>query len=147
MSNIKRGYPNPNYTEEDILTGKVTEENFLELDPGLVTVEADHYEELVSKAAALDILTSCIQITGKVDDEIVKAVTGTIAKVEMVPKTEVDEVWGYYHNKISEIDKLKQEIASLTRANGELKEILRQNKIGPYADQPEEDKEDNHGEA
>lgn len=147
MSNIKRGYPNPNYTEEDILTGKVTEEDFLELAPKLVAVEADHYEELVSKAAALDILTGHIRITGKVDDEVVKAVTGTIAKVEMVPKTEVDEVWNYYYHKNSEIDKLKQEIASLTRGNRELKEILRQNKIGPYADQPEEDKEDNHGEA
>lgn len=144
MSNIKRGYPNPNYTEEDILTGKVTEEDFLEMETGLVTIEADHYEELVSKAAALDILTSCIQITGKVDDEIVKAVTGTIAKVDMVPKTEVDEVWGYYTRKNEENSKLKQEIASLTSANSELKEILRQNKIGPYADQ---DKEDNHGEA
>ena len=144
MSNIKRGYPNPNYTEEDILT---EEEAELLADVGLVTIDADHYEELVSKAAALDILTSYIQITGKVDDEIVKAVTGTIAKEDMVPKKELDEVWCYYHNKISEIDKLKQEIASLTRGNGELKEILRQNKIGPYADQPEEDKEDNHGEA
>lgn len=142
MSNIKRGYPNPNYTEEDILTGKVTEEDFLELETGLVTVEADHYEELVSKAAAHDILTSYIQITRKVDDELVKAVTGTIAKVEMVPKTEVDEVWGYYTHKDEENSKLKQEIASLTRANSELKEILRQNKIGPYAEE-----EDNHGEA
>jgi len=144
MSNIKRGYPNPNYTEEDILT---EEEAELLADVGLVTIDADHYEELVSKAAAHDILTGYIRITGKVDDEIVKAVTGTIAKVEMVPKTEVDEVWGYYHHKISEIDKLKQEIASLTKANSELKEVLRQNKIGPYANQPEEDKEDNHGEA
>lgn len=139
MSNIKRGYPNPNYTEEDILT---EEEAELLADVGLVTIDADHYEELVSKAAALDILTSCIQITGKVDDDIVKAVTGTIAKVDMVPKTEVDEVWGYYTHKEEENSKLKQEIACLTRANSELKEILRQNKIGPYADQNEED---NHG--
>lgn len=139
MSNIKRGYPNPNYTEEDILTEEETE---LLADVGLVTIDADHYEELVSKAAALDILTSCIQITGKVDDDIVKAVTGTIAKVDMVPKTEVDEVWSYYTNKNEENSKLKQEIASLTKANSELKEILRQNKIGPYADQ---DEEGNHG--
>lgn len=84
MSNIKRGYPNPNYTEEDILTGKVTEEDFLELDPGLVTVEADHYEELVSKAAALDILTADIKSLidsgesgyGLINDSLVLAVTG-----------------------------------------------------------------------
>lgn len=139
MSEIKRGYPNPNYTENDILT---EEEAELLADVGLVTIDADHYEGLVSKAAALDILTSYIQITGEVDDELVKAVTGTIAKVELVPKTEVDAVWSYYNLKNSEVDKLKQEIASLTMCNSELKEILRQNKIGPYADQGEED---NHG--
>lgn len=138
--NEKRGYPNPNYTEEDVMT---EEEAILE-EIGLVTLPVDHYEELVSKAAALDILTSCIQITGEVDNDIVKAVTGTITKVDMVPKTEVDEVWNYYTHKDEENSKLKQEIASLTRANSELKEILRQNKIGPYADQ---DEEDNHGQA
>lgn len=144
MSNIKRGYPNPNYTEEDILT---EEEAELLADVGLVTIDADHYEELVSKKAALDILTSYIQKTGKIDDEIVKAVTGTLATEPMVPKKEVDEVWSYYNRLNGEKEKLKHENADLCRANTELKEILRQNKIGPYADQPEEDKEDNHGEA
>lgn len=144
MSNIKRGYPNPNYTEEDILT---EEEAELLADVGQVTIDADHYEELVSKKAALDILTSYIQKTGKIDDEIVKAVTGTLATEPMVPKKEVDEVWSYYNRLNGEKEKLKHENADLCRANTELKEILRQNKIGPYADQPEEDKEDNHGEA
>lgn len=138
MNDIKKGYPNPNYTDEDVIT---EEEAILE-EVSLVTLPVDHYEMLVSKAAAHDILTGYIQITGKVDDELVKAVTGTIAKVDMVPKTEVDEVWAYYINKNEENSKLKQEIASLTSANRELKEILRQNKIGPYADK---DKEDNHG--
>lgn len=82
MSNIKRGYPNPNYTEEDILH---EEEAELNLGVGLVTIDADHYEELVSKAAALDILTA--DIKSKIDsstaeynlvnDSLVMAVTGT----------------------------------------------------------------------
>ena len=55
---IKRGYPNPNYTEEDIRT---EEEAELLTDVGLVTIEGDHYEKLVSKAAALDILTADIK--------------------------------------------------------------------------------------
>ena len=134
----KRGYPNPNYTEEDILTGKVTEENFLELAPEIVTINTDHYEELVAKAAALDILTSYIQKTGKIDDEIVKAVTGTLAKEPMVPKKEVDEVWSYYNRLNDEKEKLKCKNADLSRANTELKEILRQNHIGPYAEDQEE---------
>ena len=136
--NEKRGYPNPNYTEEDIPTGKVTEENFLELAPEIVTINTDHYEELVAKAAALDILTSYIQKTGKIDDEIVKAVTGTLAKEPMVPKKEVDEVWSYYNRLNDEKEKLKCKNADLSRANTELKEILRQNHIGPYAEDQEE---------
>ena len=139
MNNIKRGYPNPNYTAEDIQ--ETAEE--LDLHPGYVTIEADRYDAMVSKAAALDILTSYIQSTGNVDGEIVKAVTGTIVKVEMVPKTEVDDVWKYYTSKSSECDKLKNEIASLVRDNRELKAILQQNGIGVYADQEEDD----HGEA
>lgn len=78
---IRRGYPNPNYTEEDIRT---EEEAELLTDVGLVTIEGDHYEKLVSKAAALDILTADIKnnincgVRGysMVDNDLVMAVTG-----------------------------------------------------------------------
>ena len=93
MSNIKRGYPNPNYTEEDILP---TDEDFLKPLPLLVTVEVDHYEELVSKAAALDILTADIKnnincgILGysMVDSDLVMAVTGMKAHKAAIQKME-----------------------------------------------------------
>lgn len=80
MSEIKRGYPNPNYTENDILT---EEEAELLADVGLVTIDADHYEELVSKAAALDIIAADIKANidskksySRVNDSLVMAVTG-----------------------------------------------------------------------
>jgi hypothetical protein len=75
----KRGYPNPNYTEEDVMT---EEEAILE-EVGLVTVPVDHYEMLVSKAAALDIIAADIKANidrkksySRVNDSLVMAVTG-----------------------------------------------------------------------
>jgi hypothetical protein len=96
MSEIKRGYPNPNYTDGDILT---EEEAELLADVGLVTIDADHYEELVSKAAALDILTADIKSLidsgesgyGLINDSLVLAVTGMGAyqrKKKMEEKTD-----------------------------------------------------------
>lgn len=77
--NEKRGYPNPNYTEEDVMT---EEEAILE-EVGLVTLPVDHYEELVSKAAALDIIAADIKANidakksySRVNDSLVMAVTG-----------------------------------------------------------------------
>ena len=109
MSEIKRGYPNPNYTEEDILTGKVTEENFLETEPNIVIVELNHYEELVSKAAALDILTASMTRTGKVDDDVVWAVTGAKVDSEIEKlRKEKDDAWNIYwkeHNRAEDLRK------------------------------------------
>ena len=79
MSDIKRGYPNPNYTEKDVIT---EEEAILE-EVGLVTLPVDHYEMLVSKAAALDIIAADIKANidakksySRVNDSLVMAVTG-----------------------------------------------------------------------
>jgi len=79
MEDIKRGYPNSNYTEEDVIT---EEEAILE-EVGLVTLPVDHYEMLVSKAAALDIIAADIKANidskksySRVNDSIVMAVTG-----------------------------------------------------------------------
>ena len=75
----KRGYPNPNYTDKDVIT---EEEATLE-EVGLVTLPVDHYEMLVSKAAALDIIAADIKANidakksySRVNDSIVMAVTG-----------------------------------------------------------------------
>ena len=75
----KRGYPNPNYTDKDVIT---EEEATLE-EVSLVTLPVDHYEMLVSKAAALDIIAADIKANidakksySRVNDSIVMAVTG-----------------------------------------------------------------------
>lgn len=132
-----RGYPNPNYTEDDILT----EKEAMKLEAGLVPVFADHYEELVSKAAALDILTAQIRATGEINETVVRAITGTLDCSEMVPKTEADSYWGYYMKEKKKTDEMSLRLVSLEKANSEMREILRQNNIGEWG-QKEEQKED-----
>lgn len=72
--NIKRGYPNPNYTDEDV--DELIEEP-------TVTLPASMFFELASKATALDILRADIKanIDNKkayehVNTSLVLAVTG-----------------------------------------------------------------------
>ena len=117
-----RGYPNPNYTEEDVMAdGEILEEI------GLVTIETDHYEELVSKAAMFDCLASAIKLTGKVNDDVVKAITGTLTDQPMVPQKEADQYWGYYTKESEKNRKLEEKVAQLERSRKELIEILKQN--------------------
>lgn len=77
MKDIKRGYPNPNYTDEDIQDGIPLEMN------AEIMVDDTEYRQLVSKAAALDIITADIKAKldygydyNLVNDDIVLAVTG-----------------------------------------------------------------------
>jgi hypothetical protein len=117
----KRGYPNPNYTEEDVMAdGEILEEI------GLVTLEPDHYEELVSKAAMLDCLASAIKSMGKVDDDVVKAITGTLSDQPIVPKKEADNYWSYYTRESAKNRELESKVSQLERARNELIEILKQ---------------------
>jgi len=137
-----RGYPNPNYTDEDIREGVTLEEI------GLVTVNTDHYEELVSKAAMFDCMASSVKLTGKVDDMLVKAVTGNLLKEELVPKKEADDYWRYYTREQAKAKELSEKVSSLERANKDLVEILKQNNIGEWADKEEknDEKADDHRE-
>ena len=124
----KRGYPNPNYEDEDVM---IEEEIALE-DLGMVVVDLDHYEELVIKAARLDLLAGAISMSGKVNEDLVRAITGTLDAVEMVPKKTADDYWSYYRKELVNTNNLKQKVESLERAKAELIEILRQNNIGDW---------------
>lgn len=75
MSDIKRGYPNPNYSDEDVGGEYVNEPT--------VTLPASLFFELSSKATALDIIAADIKANidakksySRVNDSIVMAVTG-----------------------------------------------------------------------
>lgn len=74
MNDIKRGYPNPNYTAEDV-------DEYLE-EP-TVTLPSSMFFELASKATALDILRADIKANidnkkayEQVNTSLVLAVTG-----------------------------------------------------------------------
>lgn len=142
MSNIKHGYPIKDYTEEDILT---EEEAELLADVGLVTIDADHYEELVSKAAALELLEKHIRTTGSVNDDVVRAITGTFDACEMVSKEDADAYWGYYMDAKKNVEEQAKKIAQLKAANDELHKIIQQKHIGPYADHEEISTEEENG--
>jgi hypothetical protein len=137
----KRGYPNPNYTDEDVMAdGEILEEI------GLVTLETDHYEELVSKAAMFDCLASSVKLAGKVDDMLVKAITGNLFKEEMVPKKEADNYWGYYTRESAKNRELESKVSQLEHARKELIEILKQNGIGEPDEKTEQTEEKKDGE-
>ena len=79
----KRGYPNPNYTDEDIREGLPLEMN------AEIMIDDKEYRELVAKASAFDIITaeikSKIDFAGYtseynlVDDDMILQVTGMAA--------------------------------------------------------------------
>lgn len=124
----KRGYPNPNYTEEDIREGIPLEMN------AEILIDDKEYRELVSKAAALDILTARIRSAGKIEEEVVYAITGTSDGQQM---TEAKKFENWWHEECSVTRKLREQVAQLERARTELTEILKQNKIGPFAEDQE----------
>ena len=133
MSEV-RGYPNPNYTEENIRSVEELEEI-----ADVVMIDTDHYEELVAKASALDMLTAAIKTMGSVDENIVRAVTGTLADAS---KKEADTYWGYYMSERKKTEELGLKVASLERANSELREILRQNGITGESKEEDHDGQD-----
>lgn len=102
----------------------------LEIDDGTVVISAAEYRELVSKAAALDILTAWIRKTGGVNEAVVRAVTGTFQEKEMVPRSDADAYWGFYMDAKKKADDLSAKVATLEHANVELRELIRQNGIG-----------------
>ena len=115
-SNIKRGYPNPNFTEEDIQEGTPLEMN------AEILIDDKEYRELVAKAAALDILTARIKANGgKIEEEVVYAVTGT-TKDQI--KTEADKFEGWWHEECATNRKLKEENDRLKDKIDELEEKI-----------------------
>lgn len=90
---LKRGYPNPNYTDADVRTMFSSDET-----PDRICLDIRHYEELIAKATALDLLITDIKTQidlggtseyGVVNEKLVLAVTG---------------LSGYLHKKEAEAD-------------------------------------------
>jgi len=122
-NNIKCGYPNPNYTEDDIMT----EEAFLE-ETGMVCVDLDHYDQLVTKAAMFDCISSTIKSMGKVEPEVLRALTGTLDPKE---NAEIEQYRNWWHsenekntNLVKQNEILREQRDELQRKLSEAEDLL-----------------------
>lgn len=123
----KRGYPNPNYTEGDILQGIPMEvKTELLLDDQLV--------EYIQKAAIFDCLASAVKSMGKVDDDVVRALTGTFD-----PKEHEDIIMyrSWYNSEKQKNEELQKKVERLEIIIEDLQKPAEEPK--PAEDQPGEE--------
>jgi len=125
MSEMKQGYPNPDYREEDV------EQEPLEMNAE-IQIDDKEYIALIGKAALYDMLRNAIKAMGKVSDDVVRALTGTLNDES---KAEADRNWDYFWNERQKNEKMKLQVVSLERTINELREILRQNGIPKTVEQ------------
>lgn len=112
----KRGYPNPNYTEGDILPGITMEvKSELILDDQLI--------QFIQKAAMFDCLTSAIRSMNEVDDDVVQAITGTW---DLKEKSESEKFRMWWHDERSKNEQLIQENEQLKRDVEKLQKLINQ---------------------
>ena len=125
MEDIKRGYPDPDYTIENI-----DEKINIQIDEQVIISPAK-FEELCSKAAALDILKASLQRGGKVNEDIAWAVTGAN------PDRDVEEVrkdkemwWNNYWKEKEQKEQLEKKVVGLEKQIADLKNMIEYLKTG-----------------
>ena len=100
----KQGYPNPDYTENDI--GQV-------LESGVFEICMDHYEELVRKATVHDILVSVMKAHGTVSDDVLTAVLGVeMDEALKAARAEESHAWDMYFKVKEERDQFRTALES-----------------------------------
>ena len=136
----KRGYPNPNYTDEDIMTEPVEVKEEVMIDD-VVVITPEKFEQLCSKAAALDILTAAVSRKGEVNADIVWAVTGASANVVVENlKKDAAQKLDWYWNERQKVEKLEARVAQLESTKLRLLKILLKHNIEPSEEPTEEPK-------
>ena len=123
----KRGYPNPDYTEEDVLEVKAD-----------VRLDDNEYRELCYKAAALDILAARIKATGKIEEEVVYACTGTN---DTDQENDARQYERWYHDESSKNFRLARENEELKEQVLKLQEQVNQ-LLPAVEDEPEKEEQD-----
>lgn len=125
--NEKRGYPNPDYTEEDVLEVKAA-----------LQIDDNEYRELCYKAAALDILAARIKATGKIEEEVVYACTGTN---DTDQENDARQYERWYHDESSKNFRLARENEELKEQIQKLQEQVNQ-LLPAVEDEPEKEEQD-----
>jgi hypothetical protein len=123
----KRGYPNPDYTEEDVLEVKAD-----------LRIDDNEYRELCYKAAALDILAARIKATGKIEEEVVYACTGTN---DTDQENDARQYERWYHDESSKNFRLVRENEELKEQVVKLQEQINQ-LLPTVDDEPEKEEQD-----
>ncbi len=123
----KRGYPNPDYTEEDVLEVKAA-----------LQIDDSEYRELCYKAAALDILAARIKATGKIEEEVVYACTGTN---DTDQENDARQYERWYHDESSKNFRLARENEELKEQVLKLQEQVNQ-LLPAVEDEPEKEEQD-----
>ena len=123
----KRGYPNPDYTEEDVLEVKAD-----------LRIDDNEYRELCYKAAALDILAARIKATGKIEEEVVYACTGTN---DTDQENDARQYERWYHDESSKNFRLARENEELKEQVVKLQEQINQ-LLPAVDDEPEKEEQD-----
>ena len=136
--NEVRGYPNPNYTEDDLVKQQVP----LDLNAEIL-MDDKEYRELVSKASAFDILTASIRCTGEVKEDVVRAITGT-DDPKMENEAQKYERW--WSEETNKTYKLQEQNRQLQEEIGELKRQIEQ-LTAEQAEDPENAEVDADGQA
>lgn len=123
----KRGYPNPDYTEEDVLEAKAD-----------LRIDDNEYRELCYKAAALDILAARIKAAGKIEEEVVYACTGTN---DTDQENDARQYERWYHDESSKNFRLARENEDLKEQVVKLQEQINQ-LLPAVDDEPEKEEQD-----
>lgn len=96
-----------------------------------VEVPLDKYEKMISIVVRFMIMKEDFEKRGDLDKDVFRAVMGA---TENAAKERADQYWTYYSREKERREAIEKRLAEMERAHHELTEILRQNKIGPFAE-------------
>ena len=108
----------------------------------LMTVEVPlaKYEEMIALVVRFNIMKEDFEKRGDLDKDVFRAVMGA---TENAAKERADQYWTYYSREKERREAIEKRLADMERAHHELTEILRQNKIGPFAEEARKEEGDN----
>lgn len=105
-----------------------------EAETAEMTVEVPlvKYEEMIALVVRFNIMKEDFEKRGDLDKDVFRAVMGA---TENAAKERADQYWTYYSREKERREAIEKRLADMERAHHELTEILRQNKIGPFAEE------------
>ena len=111
----KRGYPNPDYMEHDML----------EQINASIMIDDQDYRAMVGKSYAMDLLRTRIEKTGKVEEDVVYALTAASDAQEESEARQYERWWREETSKSSRLDRENKELkAKLQKLEEQINQLL-----------------------